>query len=442
MKYTVTIKTGEEWHSGTSSKLTLKIVGSQGETNVHNIDHLFQKPLQRGALDKFSLDDEDVGEIEYLSLMLSSKVTIVKGYEDSWYLEFIIVEKDRPNGGSSTFPFYQWVTKLNHRKPFIISTNKTCIPQKDSSIRTNDDRRAQQTNGNVQWRVYEDGFPSFIEVYGGHDNLKDRNLQFSHEKSRKFEESLKKVLNNGRWIGMAAKLGALNSFDDFITFSRDLKNHASYLKNDKWRTDEEFGRQILNGTNPVHIRRCRKLPNNFPVTNNQIKGLLNRGKTLEEELEDGRIYIINHEILKDIPTGKLYGGTLETKDGKIQLAIPMCLFYVGEDENKLMPISIQLGQDPGTSYPIWTPNDAPLDWLLAKIWFLNSHIVVHQIVTHLAYTHLVMEPFAVAMYKHLPPCHPVHKLLREHLQFVIAINTIGREKLLAMVSFISSGLCS
>ena len=28
----------------------------------HVIDHLFQKPLQRGALDKFLLDDEDVGE--------------------------------------------------------------------------------------------------------------------------------------------------------------------------------------------------------------------------------------------------------------------------------------------------------------------------------------------------------------------------------------------
>ena len=440
MKYTVTIKTGEELHSGTTSKLTLKIIGSQCETQVHKIDHVFQKPLQRGALDKFSLKDKDVGEIEYLSLMISSKLALVEGFEDSWYLDFIIVQKDPPNGDSSTFPFYQWVTKDNHGKPFIIATNKTCIPHKDTSVRIADGRRAQQTNKSVEWMAYEDGWPSFIKVEGGRDNLKDRNLQFSNEKSKKFKESLKKVKNNGFFIEIASNVKPLHTFDDFITFSKDLKKHPSYLKNDKWKKDEEFGRQILNGTNPVHIKRCRKLPSNFPVTNNHVKALCvsvcNRGKTLEEEMEDGHIYIINHDILKDIPTGeKLYGEKLKTKDGKIQLAIPMCLFYVRED-NELMPIAIQLGQNPGPEYPIWTPKDEPLDWLLAKIWFLNSHIVVHQIVTHLAYTHLVIEPFAVAMYKHLPPCHPVYKILREHLQFVIAINTIGREKLLALVSFL------
>ena len=437
MKYTVTIKTGEELHSGTTSILTLKIVGSQCETEVHKIDHVFQKPLQRGALDKFLLKDKDVGEIEYLSLMVSSKVALVKGYEDSWYLDFIIVEKDPSEGGSSTFPFYQWVTKDNHGKPFIIATNRTCIPHKDASVRTSDGRRAQQTNQSVEWMAYKDGFPSIVNVEGGHENLKDRNLQFSKEKYRKFLDSFNKVRNNGFYIGLASKLGgALKTFDDFRIFSRDLKHRASYLENDKWKKDEEFGRQILNGTNPVHIKRCRELPSNFPVTSSHVKVLLNRGKTLEEEMEDGHIYIINHDILNDIPTGeKLYGEKLKTKDGKIQLAVPLCLFYVRED-NKLVPIAIQLGQNPGPDHPIWTPKDEPLDWLLAKIWFLNSHMVVHQMVTHLAYTHLVVEPFAVAMHRHLPPCHPVYKLLREHLQYVIAINTIGREKLLAIVSFV------
>ena len=53
----------------------------------------------------------------------------------------------------------------------------------------------------------------------------------------------------------------------------------------RWTTDVEFGRQMLNGVNPVVIERCTKLPDNFPVTNEMVKGVLNRGLTLQQEME-------------------------------------------------------------------------------------------------------------------------------------------------------------
>ena len=53
----------------------------------------------------------------------------------------------------------------------------------------------------------------------------------------------------------------------------------------RWTTDIEFGRQMLNGVNPVVIEKCTKLPDNFPVTNEMVKGVLNRGLTLEQEME-------------------------------------------------------------------------------------------------------------------------------------------------------------
>ena len=54
----------------------------------------------------------------------------------------------------------------------------------------------------------------------------------------------------------------------------------------RWTTDVEFGRQMLNGVNPVVIKKCKKLPTaNFPVTNKMVKSFLNRGKTLDEEIE-------------------------------------------------------------------------------------------------------------------------------------------------------------
>ncbi len=46
----------------------------------------------------------------------------------------------------------------------------------------------------------------------------------------------------------------------------------------RWTSDVEFGRQMLNGVNPVVVERCTSLPENFPVTDNILS--LNRSTTL------------------------------------------------------------------------------------------------------------------------------------------------------------------
>ena len=52
-------------------------------------------------------------------------------------------------------------------------------------------------------------------------------------------------------------------------------------------------------------------------------------------------------------------------------------------------------------------------------------------ITHLLRCHLMMEPTAVASWRNLPSVHPVWKLLYSHTKGIMAINTLGRNKLIS-----------
>lgn len=64
-----------------------------------------------------------------------------------------------------------------------------------------------------------------------------------------------------------------------------MEDKPKYAENDAWMDDAVFGMQFLNGTNPMMIERCDKLPENFPVTHEIIGNLLDRGLSLDEEIQ-------------------------------------------------------------------------------------------------------------------------------------------------------------
>lgn len=52
-----------------------------------------------------------------------------------------------------------------------------------------------------------------------------------------------------------------------------------------WKEDRFYGFQFLNGCNPESIKRCTELPENFPVTEELVGDLLDKGDTLREAME-------------------------------------------------------------------------------------------------------------------------------------------------------------
>ena len=66
-----------------------------------------------------------------------------------------------------------------------------------------------------------------------------------------------------------------------VTLDTEIKIYEAH----RWVADEEFGQQILNGVNPVLIRRCSDLPETFHVTEDMVKPSLTRGLSFKEEME-------------------------------------------------------------------------------------------------------------------------------------------------------------
>lgn len=434
-EYIVKVKTGSHYWSGCDNYIKLEITGSQGKTDFHSLDNMFSDDFERGQTDTFQIKDVDVGCIEFIGLLVEKWVI----REDRWYVDYIEISHSTKDENETEdavrFPIYSWFIPSPQVQYFF--TNRTCIPQNESPARKIDNKRAQQTmKDNIVWNKpsnrMRSGFPGYIDdaTY----KTMNLNFKFTNPMDHNFDSNRRKALKNAAFKALQEKFKDFSELKHYLRAAKDLNKHfvkrIPWLEDDLWKTDKEFGRQILNGVNPAVIERCTVLPTNFAVSGENVNNLLTRELSLEEEIELGNIYIINYKILEGIPTGDYPFGS----GTKMELAAAMCLLYHDTDD-QLIPIAIQLGQEPGPDFPVWTPNDdQDNDWLLAKMWFRNADYQVHQMKNHLALTHLLAEPIAIATFRCLPPSHPVHKLLREHLQFVIAINTIGRECLLCRVS--------
>lgn len=165
-----------------------------------------------------------------------------------------------------------------------------------------------------------------------------------------------------------------------------------------------FGWQRLGGMNPLAIRRVDAVPERFALP--------------DAVSAQGPLYVCDYAVLDGLPT-QPFEGTVKHS--------PACMGLFRAVDGKLAPVAVQLGQHPSAG--TYTPADGRA-WEMARAYFQSADLNVHEIGTHLCWTHFVLEGFIVATSRTLSDRHPVRVLLAPHLRFVVFNNFEGRELLI------------
>ncbi|XP_078168681.1 putative linoleate 9S-lipoxygenase 4 [Carex rostrata] len=228
------------------------------------------------------------------------------------------------------------------------------------------------------------------------------------------------------------------------------------LKDNKfaWRTDEEFGREMLAGVNPVVIRRLKK----FPPTSNldpeiygnqkskiEEKHILENleGLTADEAVKQNKLFILDHHdtfmpyLLNHHDSFEPYQPNINALKDTFIYATRTLLFL--KEDGTIMPIAIELslphpdGFQKGAESNVYTPPKDTVEgsiWQLAKAYAAVNDSGYHQLISHWLNTHAVIEPFIIATHRQLSVTHPIHKLLSPHFRDTMYINALARQTLI------------
>ncbi|PSR97770.1 lipoxygenase, partial [Coniella lustricola] len=121
----------------------------------------------------------------------------------------------------------------------------------------------------------------------------------------------------------------------------------------------------------------------------------NSTTTLEELYTAGRLFYADHSDLASLETNGRYS------------AASTAYFYIDETSGEFLPLAIRTGVG---SDLVYTPQDEPEDWLLAKLMF-NANDVFFTQFNHLASTHMVVQIVWMAAIRSISSQHPIYAIL-------------------------------
>ncbi len=217
-------------------------------------------------------------------------------------------------------------------------------------------------------------------------------------------------------LSESAQVQRLQFYQTLEEYGRSRPKIIKIHDRDGGLSDREFARQRLSGPNPTSIKRVRDRENLSDWQSDRVCALSNgEAISLDTAADQNRLFLLDYPFLKFSP--------VELQTGRY-VGSPKTLFYRGEQG--LEPLLIQL-ESGGKTY---TSNSDADDWMRSKLFVQVADITQHELLTHLCYTHLSMEAFAIATPRRLPANHSVYRLLKPHFRFLLAINTRGNAILL------------
>ena len=119
-------------------------------------------------------------------------------------------------------------------------------------------------------------------------DMRSKNLtsdeQFGSVKGIDFTKDAISAAVTLQFTAAFTEIKSLSQFEQLATAMGKLDQFPTF-EISRWTHDEEFGRQILNGVNPVIIERCSSLPPNFHVTNAMVDTSMDRNLSLDDAMK-------------------------------------------------------------------------------------------------------------------------------------------------------------
>jgi arachidonate 15-lipoxygenase len=200
-----------------------------------------------------------------------------------------------------------------------------------------------------------------------------------------------------------------------------------------FQQDHVFAYMQVAGPNPVMLHQIKQIDYRLPITQEQYQQILPQDN-FTAALEQGRIYLADYSKLEALTNGN-FGGLQK------YIYAPVALFAVPPEDYSdryLRPIAIRCQHTPGDKNPIFTPLDGE-NWMTAKTILQMADSNYHELISHLAQTHLFIEPFVLATNRCFTnKNHPLRLLLKPHLEGTILINYGAHKRLLAPAGPIDS----
>ncbi|KAM6930925.1 polyunsaturated fatty acid lipoxygenase ALOX15B-like [Xenentodon cancila] len=393
--YSVTIHLSDMAWASTNNSVYVTLVGEKAEserTVINSCISIFNKTEFSGNI---SCPD-DLGEVFLIKLQKESGWI----FSDDWLPS--IAEVESPIGKKFRFPIYHWISD---DEPHYFREGKAALCFQD-----NDElRKIRELEIKQQRKVYRCGLLGLPLPVNCVRSLTD---QYGPIGLLLQPDSIPYFQCPPPGLEIAAMTGTrvLASTTLSCSFDNEAREHDYVFQS--WMDDDFFGYQFLNGINPLLIRQCKTLPENFAVSGDVM---------LKEEMEKGNIFLCDYKILDGVKTNII-------NNKEQYLAAPLVLLRL--EGGKMKPIAIQLKQVPGKDNPVFYPDDG-CDWLLAKIFVRSADFNLHELNGHLLRTHLLAEVFAVSLQRNLPMVHPVYKLLIPHIRYTLFINTLARRLLIS-----------